>query len=112
MTTLNAETVSTLPPPVAVPEYDRSRIRSAIVHFGVGGFHRAHEAMYLDRILNAGSTEWGICGVGIMPFDLAMRDALGAQDNLYTLVTTSPAGTTDARVIGFDRRVPLRPRRS
>ena len=100
MTTLNAETVSTLNSSVAVPGYARDGIRTAIVHFGVGGFHRAHEAMYLDRILNAGSTGWGICGVGIMPFDLAMRDALAAQEGLYTLVTTSPEGTTDARVIG------------
>jgi len=100
MTTLELETLATLDPSVAVPGYDRGQIRSAIVHFGVGGFHRAHEAMYLDRILNAGSTEWGICGVGIMPFDLAMRDALAAQDDLYTLVTTSPEGTTDARVVG------------
>lgn len=100
MPALTAFSVASLDPSVAVPRYDRADVRSAVVHFGVGGFHRAHEAMFFDRILNAGSTEWGICGVGIMPFDLAMRDALAAQDDLYTLVTTSPAGVTEARVIG------------
>ena len=100
MTTLGAASLGALDPAVAVPGYDRSAVSSAIVHFGVGGFHRAHEAMYLDRILGAGSTEWGICGVGIMPFDLAMRDALTAQDGLYTLVTTAPDGTTLACVVG------------
>lgn len=100
MTSLTAAALGSLDPAVAVPGYDRAAVRSAIVHFGVGGFHRAHEAMYVDRILTAGSTEWGICGVGIMPADLAMRDALLAQDGLYTLVTTSPDDVTEARVIG------------
>ena len=68
-----------------------------IVHFGVGGFHRAHEAMYLDRLLNAGGgTEWAICGVGVLPADARMRDVLAAQDNLYTLVT-SVAGRRTSR---------------
>lgn len=100
MTALNAASLDTLSPAVAVPTYDRTQIGSAIVHFGVGGFHRAHEAMYIDALLRAGDTEWGICGVGIMPFDLKMRDALDAQDGLYTLATTSPEGETEARVIG------------
>ena len=100
MPTLDSASLATLDPSVAVPGYDRAGVRSAVVHFGVGAFHRAHEAMFLDRVLSAGSTEWGICGVGIMPFDLAMRDALVAQDDLYTLVTTSPERETEARVIG------------
>ena len=100
MTSLTAAALGSLDPAVTVPGYDRAEVRSAIVHFGVGGFHRAHEAMYVDRVLRAGSTEWGICGVGIMPADLAMRDALLAQDGLYTLVTTSPDDVTEARVIG------------
>ncbi|HUL99919.1 MAG TPA: mannitol dehydrogenase family protein, partial [Mycobacterium sp.] len=86
---------------IPVPGYDRSAVRIGIVHFGVGGFHRAHQAMYIDRLLNKGlATEWGICGVGVMPGDKRMRDALVGQDGLYTLVVENPDGTRDPRVIG------------
>ncbi|KTR93141.1 mannitol dehydrogenase, partial [Microbacterium testaceum] len=97
---LTAAALPTLAANVSVPTYDRAAVRSRIVHFGVGGFHRAHEAMYLDRLLEAGHTDWGLCGVGVLPFDAPMRDALAAQDDLYTLVTTAPDGVSSARVVG------------
>ncbi|WP_102143302.1 mannitol dehydrogenase family protein [Mycobacterium hubeiense] len=87
--------------PIAKPAYDRSEITVGIVHFGVGGFHRAHQAMYIDRLLDKGlATEWGICGVGVMPSDRKMADVMAAQDGLYTLVLENPDGSRDARVIG------------
>ncbi len=87
--------------PIAKPGYDRSKIGIGIVHFGVGGFHRAHQAMYVDRLLEAGQAEeWGICGVGVMPSDRKMADVMEAQDCLYTLLLEKPDGTRDARVIG------------
>ena len=62
---------------VTRPTYDRSKVSVGIVHFGTGGFHRAHQAMYVDRLMNAGlAMDWGICGVGVMPGDMRMRDAL------------------------------------
>ncbi|MFF5287824.1 mannitol dehydrogenase family protein [Paractinoplanes globisporus] len=86
---------------LSVPSYDRSALTAGIVHFGVGGFHRAHEAMYLDRLMSAGQAyDWAICGVGVMPADQRMRDVLRAQDGLYTLVVKAPGGGLDARVIG------------
>ena len=86
---------------VSRPSYDRSKVQVGIVHFGTGGFHRAHQAMYLDRLMNDGmALDWGICGVGVMPADQKMRDALKSQDCLYTLVTKHPDGHYDARVIG------------
>ncbi|RZS82826.1 mannitol 2-dehydrogenase [Motilibacter rhizosphaerae] len=89
------------PEGVAVPTYDRSRVRAGIVHFGVGGFHRAHQAMYLDRLMEQGEArDWGICGVGVLPHDERMRDVLAAQDFLYTLVVKHPDGTYEPRVIG------------
>ncbi len=101
MTRLNAQALEGLGTQVAVPAYDRSTVRTGIVHFGVGGFHRAHQAMYLDRLLEQGSgTEWGICGVGTMPGDRRMADALREQDGLYTLVVKHADGSLDARVIG------------
>lgn len=100
MPVLNEATLSELDPSVATPTYDRSVVTTGIVHFGVGNFHRAHQAMYLDQILARGDSGWAICGVGVLPGDRAMRDALRAQDNLYTLVTNAPDGTQEARVIG------------
>lgn len=86
---------------VARPGYDRSTVTTGIVHFGVGGFHRAHQAMYLDRLMNAGEAlEWGICGVGALPHDKRIVDTLTAQDGLYTLVVKHPDGHREARVIG------------
>lgn len=101
MLPLTASSLTTLPADLAVPSYDRSALRTGVVHFGVGGFHRAHEAMYLDRLMTEGKAlDQAICGVGVMPADQRMRDVLSAQDGLYTLVVKSPDGTLDARVIG------------
>jgi mannitol 2-dehydrogenase len=81
--------------------YDRSGIEVGIVHFGVGNFHRSHQAMYLDRLLRNGEArDWGICGVGVLPSDLRMRDALRSQDLEYTLIERHPDGSTPATRIG------------
>jgi len=98
---LNASTLASIGARVAVPSYAREDVKVGIVHFGVGGFHRAHQAMYLDRLINDGQAlDWGICGVGLLPFDERMRDALERQDGLYTLVLKAPDGSRDARVVG------------
>ncbi|WP_343601536.1 mannitol dehydrogenase family protein [Mycobacterium sp.] len=86
---------------LTTPGYDRSRVGIGIVHFGVGGFHRAHQAMYVDRLLEQGlAFDWGICGVGVLPADRRMRDVLLARNGLYTLVTAHPDGRREARVVG------------
>ena len=101
MTVLSSATLHQLDDQVAVPAYDRSALRVGIVHLGVGGFHRAHEAMYLDRLMRRGQAfDWAVCGVGVLPGDARMRDALTAQDCLYTLVEKAPDGTWTPRVIG------------
>ncbi len=98
---LSAGTLASWAERVPVPCYDRSGVSTGIVHVGVGGFHRAHQAMYADALMNLGeSLDWGICGVGVMPADRAMRDALAAQDGLYTLVQKHGDGTWEPRVIG------------
>lgn len=67
---------------------------------GVGGFHRAHMAVYVDSILaRANMAGWSICGVGLLPADLAMRDALASQDYLYTVLERG-AAKSRARVVG------------
>ena len=98
---LNDHTLSSLSPSVSTPTYDRSRIRTGIVHLGVGGFHRSHQAMYLDRLMEQGrALDWGICGVGVLPADRRMAEVMAAQDCLYTVVVRHPDGSEEARVIG------------
>src|SRR6201996_4776697 len=87
--------------PIATPSYDRDSVSVGIAHIGAGHFHRAHQAMYIDRLLQRGlAREWGICGVGVMPADWTMRDVLNDQDGLYTLILENPDGSRDAQVIG------------
>jgi mannitol 2-dehydrogenase len=97
---LNQASLSSLPPEVRVPAYDRGGLQPHIVHLGVGGFHRAHQAVYLDDLLALADTErWGETGIGVLPSDIRMRDALRGQDFLYTVVERS-AAEQSARVIG------------
>ncbi len=99
---LNQASLSRLPGNVRVPKYDRTQIANGIVHIGVGGFHRSHQAFYLDEYFHQHpGSEWGICGVGLLDidFDRRMRDALLSQDCLYTLVERSKEGDR-ARIIG------------
>ena len=101
MTVLNEGTLGELDPRVPGPSYDRSGVSCGIVHLGVGGFHRAHEAMYVDALLNqGGATDWGITGVGLLPPDRAMLKVMEEQDCLYTLVVKQLDGSLQPRVIG------------
>ena len=98
---LNARTLKYWSDRLPLPAYDRNLVTPGIVHFGVGGFHRAHQAMYHDRLMNQGTAlDWGICGVGVMAADRMMQQALDAQDGLYTLVLKHSDGTWEPRVIG------------
>ncbi|KAA0011147.1 mannitol dehydrogenase family protein [Billgrantia pellis] len=101
MPALSNATLNQLDSRVAVPGYDRRRVTPGIVHIGVGGFHRAHQAMYLDELMSRGlALDWGIVGVGVMPGDRRMQKVLAAQDHLYTLVVKRPDGHRETRVIG------------
>ncbi len=82
---------------VDVPTFDRARLTPAVVHLGVGGFHRAHQAVYLDDLARLGHTGWGEVGVGLR--SPAMRDALCPQDQLFTVVERGGGGDT-ARIVG------------
>jgi mannitol-1-phosphate/altronate dehydrogenase len=85
-------------PRVKAPSYDRAALRPGIVHIGVGGFHRSHQAVYLDRLAEAGaSAAWGIIGVGVRSG--GGREDLLRQNCLYTLLERSPEGDR-ATVVG------------
>jgi mannitol 2-dehydrogenase len=97
---LSLATLADLPGQVGRPNYAREILSPGIVHFGVGNFHRAHMAWYLDRLMDAGrDRDWGILGAGVMEGDRRMRAALEPQDWLSTVVTQS-AERSEARVVG------------
>lgn len=86
---------------VAVPTYDRSQLTTGIVHFGLGGFHRAHQAMVLDTLFAEGEgLDFAICGIGVLEQDRRMKETMRAQGGLYTLMLKHPDGRREARVIG------------
>src|SRR5688572_25631272 len=93
---LSAATLKSPPAGLAVPAYDRTRVTPGIVHLGIGAFHRAHMAVYLDELL-AGHADWGIVGASLRRPDT--KDALAPQDFLYTLAVRDASGTS-CRVIG------------
>jgi Mannitol-1-phosphate/altronate dehydrogenases len=84
----------------AIPAYDRSTLKPGIVHFGVGNFHRAHQAVYLDDLFATGADhDWALVGAGVREADEAMRQKLMAQDWLTTVVEQE-ADSSAARVTG------------
>ena len=96
---LTGATLRQLDDRVAVPGFDRDALTAGIVHIGVGGFHRAHMATYIDEVCALGHREWAIVGSGVVPGDERMAAALGAQDGLYTLIVRGE-GATSVRVVG------------
>ncbi|HDS9358828.1 TPA: fructuronate reductase [Enterobacter chengduensis] len=80
-----------LPTRVQQPHYDRTRLRSRIVHFGFGAFHRAHQALLTDRVLNAKGGDWGICEISLFSGDVLMSQ-LRAQDHLFTVLEKGAEG--------------------
>ena len=99
---LSEKNLSALPATVARPAYDRSRVVGAIVHLGIGAFHRAHQAMFTDAVLASGDLAWGIVGAGIISAD--MKNALAPQDFLYALAELGAESggqvTEQVKVIG------------
>eukprot|EP00920_Eleutheroschizon_duboscqi_P005132 GHVT01011861.1.p1 GENE.GHVT01011861.1~~GHVT01011861.1.p1 ORF type:complete len:736 (+),score=131.03 GHVT01011861.1:2865-5072(+) len=106
-----------LPASIQVPSYPRgpSHVTDWILHVGVGGFHRSHQAVYLNDLLvkqhcpesegaapldsGEAARRWGICGVGLRESDRQMSTALKHQDYLYTVLTRA-SHTSSATVIG------------
>jgi mannitol 2-dehydrogenase len=84
----------------AIPAYDRGSLKAGIVHFGVGNFHRAHQAVYLDDLFASGSDhDWALVGAGVREADEAMRQKLKSQDWL-TSVVEQEADRSSARITG------------
>ena len=84
MTRLSEAALPGLPADVARPAYDRSAVKTGVVHLGIGAFHRAHQAVVFDDALAAGDLRWGVLGASLR--SAGVRDQLEPQDGLYTLV--------------------------
>ncbi len=97
---LNNATLPNIAVNIARPKYNRSHLQQAIVHIGVGGFHRSHQAVYLDRLLNAGIDDWAICGVGLQVSDEKMYQALTSQDCLYSVCELDNRAVPKVTVVG------------
>lgn len=98
---LNAQNLSQFADRVAVPKYDRSSVKAGIVHIGIGGFHRSHQAYYIHQLLEKyNALDWGICGVGLREADRTIYNILKKQDYLYTLIVQYPNGNVESEVIG------------
>lgn len=82
---------TSLPPHVQLPQYDRQQLRSRIVHFGFGAFHRAHQALLTNRVLNANGGDWGICEISLFSGDVLMSQ-LREQDHLFTVLEKGADG--------------------
>lgn len=90
-----------LPPGVVGPRYDRATVTAGIAHIGVGAFHRAHLAVYLERCLgDADQRNWGLLGINLLGRDAEFAAAVRAQDGLYSVTERATEGDRLTRVIG------------
>ena len=103
---LNQRNLSSAPQQLSVPTYDRSALSTGIVHIGVGGFHRAHQAFYCHQLMSQSmAKDWAITGIGLLEYDRKIYEALTSQDGLYTLTVQSPNGDAHTDVIGSIREM-------
>ena len=90
---------------VRTPHYDRGELTAGIVHIGMGNFHRAHQAWYLHRLMDAGGAkDWAIIGAGVREYDADMRGRMAGQDYLTTLIElgeTAPTAEIIGSIIGY-----------
>ena len=87
MISLNQSSLADLPAAVGRPKYARDQLGAGILHIGIGNFHRSHQGVYLNDLLNAGGDPaWAIRGAGVRQPDAQMRQMLSEQDWLYSVV--------------------------
>lgn len=101
---LSNDTLSKLPSSIRTPHYDRTALDAGILHMSVGGFHRSHQAVYVDQVLSQEASNWMIAGVGLMPQDLTNLNHLRGQDGLYAVLERAP-NKDDVRVVGSMKTV-------
>jgi len=97
---LTAHNLADLSSRAEIPSYNRLGLSAGIVHFGIGNFHRAHQAVYLNALFNIGRDhDWAVIGAGVLSSDKQIRQVLAAQDFLTTVIEQSASRST-ARITG------------
>lgn len=91
---------------ISLPDYQRNRVGVGIVHLGIGAFHRAHQALYTEDVLNRFGGDWGICGVSLRR--PVVRDKLLPQQGLYTAVTRD-GRHSELQIVGALRELLVAP---
>lgn len=89
---------SQINPQVIRAAFDRTALQSRIVHLGFGAFHRAHQALFTNEMLEKTGSNWGICEVNLFGGEDLIQQ-LREQDHLYT-VAEKGAESTDVKLIG------------
>lgn len=98
---LNQSNLTQITDRIPAPSYDRKLLKMGMVHIGVGGFHRAHQAFYTHNLMERFyASDWGICGIGLRKGDQKIHDVLKKQDGLYTLIVKHPDGKIEPLIIG------------
>lgn len=103
---LSAASLGALPPAAARPAFDRTVVKTGVVHLGVGAFHRAHQAVVFDDALASGDLRWGVLGASLR--SPGVRDQLNPQDGLYSVVVRE-GDDSEVRIIGAIRSVLVAP---
>lgn len=93
---------SLLPATITVPGYAREQLKTRIVHLGFGAFHRAHQAVYADRLANEHGSDWGYCEINLRSGEQKIAD-LKRQDLLYSVAEMDDTGW-HGRVVGIVRQ--------
>jgi len=104
---LSAATLEQVPVGMQRFAYDRAAQKAGIVHFGIGAFHRAHQAWYTDLAMDAGDRDWGIDGISLRSPEVA--EQMNPQDGLYTVTERDRTGDR-TRAVGAVQRVLIAPR--
>ncbi|NYT71577.1 mannitol dehydrogenase family protein [Halomonas sp. QX-2] len=74
--------------------------RIGVVHLGLGAFHRAHQAVYLERYRQrSGDGEWGVCSANLRS-SVGLVDGLGAAGQRYHVAEYADSDSITLREIG------------
>src|ERR1700755_3262049 len=102
MRRLSRGVLSELPSSVRQPQYDRETLKIGMAHIGVGAFHRCHQEEFIDDMLEARFSRWGVLGLDLTAPSLT--DLLDPQDFLYSR-TLRQDDRARTRIIGALRQV-------
>ena len=86
--------------PLLQTTYDRDAARIGVVHVGVGAFHRAHQAVYFDDMMErTGDLGWAVAGVNLRPASSGDIARLRRSGGMYVVKSYDPDGGSEFRMV-------------